>query len=341
MKSILRLGMLLLIVMMAFGGVVHAQENTYGLDDADWKLLNGQFASDKLLKMIGGFQMAYKVALKGSTTGDNPQNFDVKVDGTGGLGLDMAAMQSGGGSDPSAMLGALLFSNVINGDINGGGQAMKGTLELRVVGGNLYFNLGAMSGNKWQFVKLGDLAANLSKMGSGSGNPLSAATGAASDPAVAEGLGKALQAEGVITAEAVDGPEIDGVATRQITFKLNVEKLITDPNFAPVIKEIAKSQGGAGGAAPSDEVIAAASKLLAQAFKDSNLSIYWQIGKEDGVARGFGIDVAVKVDEATAAMLNTKGTFDISFNFNVEVSKLGTPIKVEAPADATEMKMGG
>jgi hypothetical protein len=350
MKSIFRFGVMLLVAVMLATPVAstRAQGDTcYGVPAGDCALLNG--LSGTSAAFAQGFNMDYKLDFKfnGSSAG-TAQTGNVTISGTGVLGT-AAAAASGGASDPSAMLSALLFSNVINYDINAGTTPQKGSVEVRVANGNVYFKADMM-GPKWQYMSAADLSAiatsAMSKMPGASGAGGTGAAGgpmsAMSNPEMMAALSAIPNIPGAIVGEAVDGPSVDGQATRKITYNINLATIVAAKEFRPVLKAGLAQQ--AAGAEVTDAQVDDMAAKIGTALKNSKLSFYALVGSSDKILHGLGLNVAFSIDEATAKLLSptstTSGSGDLSLAFDITFSKVGQAVTVEAPADATKLDLG-
>jgi len=343
MKSIFRLCALVLLVAFAAVPALNAYAQTqmcFGLADADCKLFYGAFDSSNIAKLTS-FQMTYSVDGKAS----GAQGGEVHVTGTGSFGLDTKAASTADSSNPMGALSALMFSNVIKASGGAtGGTPTNVNIEVRVVGGNIYFNSPELNGGKWQYTSVSDVSSmamqSFSSMSSGSssGGSSSGAAGAMSmmnSPEMQQALAAIPTIPGVITATSADGDQVDGVATKKVTFSIDLVKLVQAKEFRPVIEQSLKSQASTS-SMTADQVVTMASTAL----KDSKVQFWGMVGT-DGVLRGLGFSLAFNVDDATAKSLNmgTGGSANIDFAFNI--SKVGQPITVEAPTGAEKLTLPG
>jgi len=348
MKSIFRFGVILLVALMVAAPAITTRAQAdpcYVIPAADCTLLQG--TSTTSAAFAQGFNMDYTLAIKyNGTSAGTTQSGDVTVNGTGMLGT-AAAAASGGAADPSAMLSALLFSNVINFSSNSAGQAQKGSLEVRVVNGNVYFKTDMM-GPSWQYVSSADLStlltSTMSKMGSsgaGGTGGTGGAMAAMNNPELMAAFGAIPNIPGAITGEATDGPSVDGQATRKVTYNLNLATIVGAKEFRPVVKAALAQQ--AAGAEVTDAQVDDTVTKATTALQNSKLSFYALVGSGDKILHGFGVNFSISVDEATAKLLSptstTSGSGDVNFAFDITFSKVGQAVAVEAPADATKLDL--
>jgi hypothetical protein len=347
MKSLLRLGALLLVALLVFSPIVTNAQGTApntcptGLQKADCDLVDAAFNNKEATGKFSNFEMAYTFNLKAISTGAQASNTDVKVTGTGVFGLDSSV--TAGASDPFAALSALKFSNVIKSEAKSDGKTTSGTLEFRILNGTFYVKSAALTQDKWQSISLAELlsAAMSAQASMGSDNPATGVQSVATDPEVIQAITDAFQEPGVITGTAAAGPTVEGAATRRITVNINLNKAVSSPKFQPALKAIAKQQFE--GAEPTADQVAKLQQQVSAALKTSILNFSWDIVPTDKTIRGFAFTAALKLDEATVKLLGAtqSGTLDFTTDFNIQFLKVGTPVKLEAPADATPLKIPG
>jgi len=352
MKSIIRFGLVLLVAMiMVATPALSARAqgaNCYGVPDADCQLLTAAGANST--GFAQGFNMDYKLNFKfAGNSGGTASTGDVNVTGTGAFGIAAgAAASASGASDPMAALSSLLFSNVINFSSNTDGKTQSGSVEVRLANGNVYFK-SDMMGGKWQYITSTDamtaLSAMQKNMGGGAAGGTGGATGgmaAMNNPEMLAAIMAIPNIPGVIAGEAADGPTVDGQATRQITYNIDLAKLVGSTEFRPVIK--AGLTQSAAGAEVTDAQIDDAVSKAGTALANSKLAFYVLVGSADKITHGFGVNFSLSVDEATAKLLSpnstTAGSGDLSASFDITFSKVGQAVAVEAPADATKLDLG-
>jgi len=348
MKSVFRGAFLVaLIALLAFVPAIKTQaqgaDTCFGLKAEDCALLQGMGTAD--MSKLTSFTMDYTLTLK--TTGTGTSDVDVNVQGSGPFSIDATAM-SGASSDPTAALAGLTMANTITASMVGGGQNQKGTFEFRIVGGKLYFMGDTATQGKWMSVDLAKAAGQVmsnpqfSGMMNGSSNP---AMAAATDPETLAALGKAINTPGVITAQRGADLTVDGQTVAALQFNLDLAKLLASPDFKPVLKKALESQGS--GTTMTDEQLTQVGTMAQTFLKDTHLSYTQYVGTTDKLPYGLSLDATVNLDPQTAAMMGgTTGSTDakainLDFHFKVLLSKIGQPAAVTAPADATEVDMGG
>jgi hypothetical protein len=160
------------------------------------------------------------------------------------------------------------------------------------------------------------------------------AAGAATNPAQAEALTKAFNESGALVTEAADGPTIDGKATRKITFRLDLGKMADSPELMKAVMDAMKQQNNPQTANLTEDQMKAV-------LKGINGSMYWDIAKDTGAAQGWGFSFALKFDADMMQAMGSNGAVDMTMDFGIELGKIGQPVKVDAPADATKLPLGG
>ncbi len=362
MKSVLRGCILLAIVALialtpALTSRAQGETRCFGLAGADCKLwYSGTDAANA--SKYSSFVMDYNVTFTLAGTGTN--DVDFKVTGTGPFSLD-ASKVSTTSSDPTAAIAALTMANTLTASLNASGQSQKGSFEFRIVGGNLYFKGDQATQNKWMFVSLGKALSSAmsnpsfsnalsSAMGGGSGSSSNPAMAMLNDPEVMAALAKIPDIPGFIKLERQADLDIGGEKAAQLVMSFDILTLVKSKEFAPILKAGLKSQNQ--GAEVDDKQIQQIVAIAQTVLKDTKLSITQWVGTNDKLSHGLGIDFVMKVDENTAALLQSNSSsssaakpVDIKFHFDIKLTKIGQPVKVEAVKDATEIDtssmMGG
>jgi hypothetical protein len=219
--------------------------------------------------------------------------------------------------------------------------AQKGSIEVRIVNGNVYFKSAMLGGDKWQYVtgaELQSLITTMSSQMSGAGG--AGGTGGANPMSNPEMLGAIMAAPnipGVITGEAEDGPTVDGHPTRKVTYNLNLATLVGAQEFRPVIKSALSQQ--AAGTEVTDAKIDETIQQATAALQNTTFSVYVLVGTDDKVTHGFGLNIDATIDEATSKLLKSSGSGSINASLDFTFSKVGQAVTVEAPADAVKFDM--
>jgi len=339
MKSFIRLSFLMaLVAMLAFvpAATTRAQDDCFGLESGDCELLKAAEANTGVTAFVMDYDMTLRVA--GLPQG---QDVDFKLDGSGPI--DFSALV--GATDQTAAIKDLVMQNVINIAYTMGEQSEDATVEIRIVDGTLYFNDGEKG---WQKQSIEQAMAS-----SMSGFPMGGMMGgmggmsSTTSPKITEVLSMLSQIEGVVTTTAEDGPEVDGVATREITVNLNIAALLKGLN-TPEGKELIMSLVAMSGQEiPEEELTTQLSQVsmfaaaLQTTLDNTSLSFGYLVGSTDNNIHGFNLDFTTTVDQQTATAFSNgqlTAPIDVDFHFTVQLSDINEPVTVEPVAEAVEVE---
>lgn len=357
MKSIFRVGVMLVMVAMLMVAAlpavtVRAQgDMCFGLK-ADDCLLANTMADSAAMSKLTSFTMDYTITLK-ADMGDTAKNVDFKVTGKGPFSIDTTKV-SGGTGDPTATIGALMMSNVMQASLTSEGKSQQGTFEFRIVNGDLYFMGDMATKGKWMKVNLAKAVTQIMQnpmfssmmsgmsgggaLGGASSNPAMAAM---SDPEVMKALAAIPNIPGVITAQRNDDIVIGSQKVAVFTYNLNVLPLVQSKEFAPVLKAALKSQSG--GAEVDDKQVNQIIAMAQMFLKDFKFSVTRYVGADDKLPHGLGLALSLKLDAATASLVTSSSDskpISIDFNFDVKLDKIGEKVSVDAVSDAQEVDTG-
>jgi len=344
MKSVFRSAVFaILVALLAFVPVMstHAQADMcFGLKADDCALLQGMGGAD--MSKLSSFVMDYSVTAK--VTGTGSSDVDLSVQGTGPFSIDATKM-TGNSSNPMAAVTGLTLANTITASLTASGQTQKGSFEFRILDGTLYFMGDTATQGKWMSVDLAQAlgAAMSNPQLSGAMNPSSnPAAAAAMDPAVLESLSKAFMSPGVITATRAADITIDGQPVAVFQFNLDIVTLLKSPDFKPAIQKIMASQ--ASGAEITDQQLNQFLVAAQTMLKDTTFSVSEYVGTTDKLFHGFGLDLSIKLDAATAGMVTGSSNaqaLNVDFHFLITLSKVGQAVSVTAPAGAEKIDLSG
>ena len=349
MKSIIRFAALLALALTALfpatSLAVNAQAaQCYGLADADCKLLQDAGSADSTAK-LSSFNIDYSI--KATIAGTGAADGNLNITGSGPFAIDPAVMadlkaNAGKAMDPATTvkaISALSFANVIKLESTIP-TVTPGTFEVRIVGGNLYFMGDKATQGKWMTL---NLAQQMSAMGSSMGGMMggaSASTNPAANPKIQADIEALMKAPGVVKTESGDGPSVDGQATRKLTWNIDFAALFAAPEFKTLVTDISAASGQSMETAQLDQTIQMGQVIL----KDTKFQVSYLVGSGDKLFHGFGMTLAVKLDPQYAALLtnNTDAKeLNVNFDLNVQLSKIGQPVKVDPVADAQNVNPGG
>jgi hypothetical protein len=342
MKSIIRFAALLALALTALfpamSVAVNAQATScYGLADADCKLLQDAGSTESAAK-LSSFVMDYsiKATIKGTGAADG----DLNITGSGPFSIDPAVMadlkaNAGKQMDPAAMvkaISAITFGNVIKLESTIP-TVTPGSFELRLVGGNLYFMGDKSTQGKWMVL---NLAQQMTAMGSSMGSMMGGSAAAANpmmNPKIQADFEALAKVPGVLKTEATDGPSVDGQATRKLSYSLDFAALFAAPEFKALVTDLSASSGQSMDTAQLDQTIQMGQVIL----KDTKFQVNYLVGSGDKLFHGFGLTIAVKLDPQYAALVTNNSDakeLDVNVDLNVQLSKIGQPVKVDPVADA-------
>jgi hypothetical protein len=324
MKSIFRLGVLVLIAVLVAFPVMSMQAQTadkqcFGLAGGDCDLLYAAFSPDSGAQYAKGTTFDFTLDLKVKAE----ESADISIKGTGQVASE----------DDKP-----LFSTDLTISTNAENQEMSIPLSLRVLADKLYLNSMMITQGKWQFLPLSSAAAMGSTFGGSQAD-------AANDPETQAAFLKAMNAPGVVKSEVKDGKAADGTATKEFTFAFDFGKFVSSPEMRAIIeKQMAENPSA------SDVDLDEAMPKIAEALKDTVFNLTFQVGT-DKLLHGLGVHLAMKMDEATLKELQElggssmstgmEGDLDLDVTFQLDLSKIGTAPTIEEPEDAEELDLSG
>ncbi|CAG0954011.1 hypothetical protein ANRL4_00257 [Anaerolineae bacterium] len=327
MKKILRYALLLAVMTLAFAPVftTNAQGCPEGLSADDCALLDAAGKANVTSFTID----AYTVKL--NVKGIPGSEMSADISGTGGM--DLSKMAS---FDPAKLAESLKDAVIaLTADVKAtqAGTEQASGLEVRIVEGVVYVKVSQM-GDKWYKADLAAVLANSSSAGIDMGT----FEGLAGSTGMMDGLGNI---PGLITGSAADGEDIAGVKTRAITINVNLGAFVSalsDPTASAGLLEVLKQAG-----LPVDDSmlqqLTMVAAMLKPVFDNTKISLTQYIGTETKMLHGFDVNVSVKLDATSAAMLGAPSPVDFEFAFTIRMSKLGEGFTVEPVADAAELPL--
>jgi len=350
MKPIFRLTALLALIFMALSPALAVAVNGQampcdGLADADCKLLQDSISADGMAK-LSSFTTDYSLTAK--IAGTDASDGDIKVTGNGAFAIDpavTAAMKSGAGNtdsaNPLSVLNNLTMSTTVKAEGSMVGSQTS-SFELRSVGGNLYFKGNTIAQGKWMVLNLaaatqfaqGYIASSVESMVQSFMPSNGGTSNVAGDPKVQADLMTLIKTPGVFKGDASDGPSVDGQPTKKFTYSLDVAVLVNNPGF----KKLALDAITASGQPDAEQVVASIDPIAIQeVLKDSKFQIIWLVGSSDNLLHGFELSLAVKIEPTVVSILtnnNNPKEFDANVDLNIQLSKIGQPVKVDPVPDA-------
>ncbi|MFQ3535402.1 MAG: hypothetical protein SNJ58_05955 [Aggregatilineales bacterium] len=295
---------------------VSAQDCPPGIGASDCALIAS--ATGENAGKLASFVMDFTVdaVIKGVEGGD----VMLAVKGSGGIDISKLNLMA---SDPVEALAGLVFRAAMDASLKGGGQEQSGTVEIRIVDGQVYFK-GFDGTDTWQQQPADDLFSQLGLGDTGGSDmgDLGGLLGNLGNPALS-GLFGAIQT--VYTAS--DGPTIE-VSTRAIVATTDLKPLLqalADPTISDALSQIIPQDD------PNVAQIGSLLPLLSALFKEAKI-VATQYYGTDGTFRGLKFELSLVVDGMMASMLtNTPNDIEVQFALDVRLSKLGEPYTVEVP----------
>ena len=309
----------------------------YSLAQSDCTLLLAAISPAALTK-INSFALDYSAAYTASGLGkyDGQANFTGTGVFSGNQAGLFAAVQSSLGSAPDTAAANQLLMGIMaqftaKGDLTRADTGKKsGSGEVRIVNGDLYTMSADFDDGTWKVrsllsvlgsTPLGELS-SLPSMGAG-GGPSTA------NPLLKDDIDALRDAPGFIKLQVADGPAVDGQTTRKFTADLDAEALFNSPQWATLIAD--STQGDSGDF--SGLILKAVQRYLSV----PKFQIRWLVSTAESSLRGFGVSIVANVPAVAMMLFNPSGKakdIDVSVTFDVQMSKVGQPVKVEPVPDA-------
>jgi len=320
-KFRLSFALMVLALILALVPAVFAQDETFGLSTEDFNTWTSANAAS-----VAADSLSYDFTATLDVAGIQSTNVSANLKGTGALS---------GGDNPA-------FQLDVTGTVTQNDTVTPVNLGVRLVGENIYFNLGDNSG--WQGAKLQDAMQAFGQgFTQGSGLPLNPSdiakgdlSGLTSSPAAMSALTALSQLN---PADFLSLTRKDDAGLADFTLALNIEKLLSSPALTPLIASgmSAGSTSGTGAAAPSqptDAELAQAKQtqtMLGAMFTTSKVTVDQYIDPATNMVQRTVLDINIPLDNIMGPGAVVK------MNFDLNLSKYGEPVTVEVPADAKMM----
>ena len=306
--------LVLLALILALVPAVLAQDETFGLSPADyttWTSANAAMSS--VTSMSYDFTATLDVEKLQDT------NVSANLKGTGVLST---------GASP-------MFQMDVTGTVTQNGADTPVSLGVRVVGDTLYFN----DGTGWQGSKLSDLTQQVDKGLQSSGLPLNSSDLASGNLSGLTSSPEAMSAMSALSqlkpSDFLSLTRTDASGQADFTLALDVEKLLSSPALTPLIASGMSASSGSTGAAqpPTDAQLQQAKQTQAMVgamFSSSKLTFDEYVDPNAMMVQRAVLDISIPLDVVSPGAV-------IKLNFDLNMSKFGEPVSVEAPADAKMM----
>jgi len=280
----------------------------------------------------------FKIDIKG----DSPVS--VQSSGTGPFSVDSTL------KDQTALLKSIQAQLDITGSMaaSGTNPAQSGKVSTIVKDGVLYVQ--DPKTQKWMGTDLTKLvsAAQGAASGSAAGGSSSAAAQAAltqitSDPAVLTSLAAIPNIKGFITQKRLsEDATLEDQKMAQIQYTITPSVLFSAPEILPLVKAALKAASAASPSASGsasqfgsmdDQQLSGMLAMGGGILGTTNVQITSWIGAEDKTFHGLDLLVNLSID--SSMMGGTGAPLTGTINLHVELTKIGQPVTVTAPAGAT------
>lgn len=333
MRTILRLFIFLVMVLFAIvPPVLNAKAQgtqCYSLSSADCKILT---AADANLSKEMSFQYDFDFTVSLNLPNFTKVNAEDK--GTGLFAIDSIPQDF---SDPATALQGLQLTLNLQQTATTGSSTRKTTASYIILDGTVYTKTGDT--DSWDSQSIEDALAQAEATGNLNDNPtLIAMQDALKDPAVMKALAAIPTIKGFVKLQrTANVPVVDGQKQIEFAYTFDIKTLVTAKEMYPVIRALAQV-GGATGSIP-DSQIAAAARVMANALQGSTLKASRWVGSKDQLYHGLTIDMLFKLDPsalgAAAGSIGT-GLYTIKVHFQVQLSKVGQPVSIQAPEESAQ-----
>jgi hypothetical protein len=330
MKPIIRLVALVLILALMPLVNVRADANCLPkIKAADCQLMDD--ASQNMSKMIS-FDLGYDISYK--LTGGPARNLSVAIKGDGPIDFNDIA-----DSDYQSVLKHLALTSNMTIDSVQGTTKQTATVEVRLVGGELYVSQ-EETGGDWIQLSLNRL---LEK--SAGGTPIS--LGAIVDilrPGSLLLFPAGSNTVNIIRATRQNGPKIENKATTQIVANFDYatyyRSFKTDAERKAFLSSFLVSLTAASGQRPSiarlqDPKLLAATERTVKTVKTS---LSWIMGPDDKMLHGIGLNFSATVDPAVAALISSafgKTSLVLNIKMLFTFTKIGDPVQIDPVTEPT------
>ena len=320
-----------------------AQGSTCTLAAADCQLISD--ASANVAKENSFVQtFTFKVDIQGSSPAT------LTVTGSGPFAVDASANIK----DQKAVINAIQMQ--LDLAASGSTSAQSGKISIVIKGGNLYIQDPTTS--KWTGIDLNvgitqaQAAIQQMQSSSASSSSSSAASSAQaqqmmtqlmSDPAVLTSLRKLPDIKGFITQARIADATLENQAMAQFQYTVNPGVLFTSPDVLPLVKALLKAAAAASPSSASqfsqmgDQQLQGMLMMGGGVLGTTNVQVTRWVGQNDKLFHALDVLINLNIDPTTMGGTGspTNGTID----FNIQLTKVGQPVSVTAPAGATMLDL--
>ncbi len=315
---------------------LYAQDNCFGLKADDCSLVTAASGPDAYAKLTS-FNFTYTRQFSGSGTTGQGGNFSETEKGSYSNTTPVVTLATPPATEAANANNTLMLENTINITNNKNGTPGKAqTIEVRIVNGTFYLGVSG----RWLSLPLdkaqsGGLATYMVAFG----DPLEFINN------LKAGL-DALASGGVISAERSADLTIDNQKIGAFVYHFDLAKAASTDNFRPILNLFAITQSQFSKI--PDDVLAANKDKLANALRNSQLTITRYIGVTDKLPHGVNVNLSINIaaqDLASIAAImgsgnssNTgSGPLTASIQSDFQISGIGTTVNVTPPPNAIPM----
>lgn len=303
----------LVALMVAVVPASFAQEETFGLSAENFELFTAANANTSAES-----DFTYDFTLDLQISGIEDVDISGTLNGTGAIG-------SGDGA----------FSLDVTGIYTANGQTEPIDAEIRVVGGNVYFNIGDQG---WQGATLEELLSFGGSAAGGMGLPVDPEDLVDGDLSGMEGMeGMSDAMADLATLDPGEYVSItrlddaDGLAHFSTSF--DIGSLLSSEEFAGLIGGVIAMQMGADAGEMSEEEVKQAGMMVAMMFGSTSMTLDQYVNVETELIERMVLDVQLPLDQMLGEGALVSLTFDIS------LSNFGEPVTIEVPAGVEMLEM--
>jgi hypothetical protein len=308
--------MLMALVLIMVPAIL-AQEETFGLSDADWELFT---AANAAMSEVDSASFAFTASFSVTGTGGMSAN----VSGEGVLSSDEANPQ---------------FALVVTGESQSEGETTPIDAEVRLLGDTLYW-IDNTGDDGWQGQTVEDLTSQLGGMAGMSGmgvDPESLSSGDLSGLAGMEGMTDAMTAlSSLDPSEFITMSRTDADGAAQFTIDLSISDLLSSPAIAPLFGMGMAAGAGAEGAEMDEEQMQAMVGMMAAMFSEATVTLDQFVDPATSETQRIVLDVSVPIPDMSGSGSPTT----IALNFDLNLSGYGEAVSVETPTDVTMLESG-
>jgi hypothetical protein len=305
------------LMMLAIIAPTFAQEETFGLSSDDYALFTSANGQSMTFNSIG-----FDFILDLNVAGVPESEVAIKLNGTGAVDTSAEAAQF-----------------TITGNANTGSGDTPVNIEIRIVDGNIYFDLG--DGNGWMGMPL-DQAMESFTSGLGSALPVDPAALASGDlssnPEAMQAMSGVMQALSTVNpADYIaisrgDDETVMDMNAAHFTVDLDVAKFLSSDAFTQLLTAGGQMAGSTDSTNGMD--MSQMAPMIGMMFQDTTLTFDQYVGSEDSMTHRGVLNFALNINPAMMGGSADSKPINIGLTLDVNNISYDQPVSVEVPADA-------